>query len=212
MPMRHDGGALQRADGGFNVAKSPNMRPPFYAREAQRQLHIGPVLSAVPGRTDNHHVKVPAGSYVLPAAHVASMGHGNSVAGLDLASKMFAGPYGASAPRIQHGSLPRPPRPMTQYAYGGMAYSDGGARGEHDFQPVDVDISGGEFVIPPWAIIARYGSLKAGHAALDHWVMNLRKKEIEIQKKLPPPAKKWTGGAVWPPEMSEVLMSGEKVA
>lgn len=179
------GGVPKLAGGGFNMAQGPQLNPPWFEKNEVRGLHVGPVLSAVPGRTDNHQVKVPAGSYVLPAQHVASMGQGNTLAGMSVASKMFGGPYGASAPKIAHGAgAPRPPK-----AFGG--FSSGGAQGAHGhhYEPVPVDISGGEFVIPPWVIVRRYGSLKKGHAALDKWVMATRKKEIETQKRLPPPAK-----------------------
>jgi hypothetical protein len=182
------GGVAERAGGGFNMSQGPNLSPPWFERQEARGLHVGPVLSNVPGRTDNHQVKVPAGSYVLPAAHVASIGQGNTMAGMSIASKMFGGPYGTAIPKLPHGSLPKPPKPMTALARGG--YSEGGARGAGHFEPVPVNISGGEFVIPPWAIIDRFGSLKKGHAALDKWVMDARKREIATQRKLPPPAKK----------------------
>lgn len=183
-PLMANGGALQRAAGGPDMSKSPNLSTPWQTKGADRRLHVGPVLSNVPGRTDNHRVKVPSGSYVLPAQHVASIGQGNSIAGLSLASSMFGGPYGASPGKIAHGSgAPRPPRMMK-----GLA--DGGEPPEQDYgQPVDVDISGGEYVVAPEAIIHRYGDLDIGHKILDKWVMDTRKAEIALQKKLPPPAK-----------------------
>jgi hypothetical protein len=117
------------------------------------------------------------------------MGHGNTLAGVSLANKMFGGPYGTPPMRMGgHGTIPKPPRPMTKFADGG--YSEGGARGTHQFSPVAVDVSGGEFIIPPWAIISKFGSLKAGHKILDKWIMDQRKHEIKVQRKLPPPAKK----------------------
>lgn len=182
------GGVAERASGGFNMSKGPNLTPSWEQRQEARGLHIGPVLSSVPGRTDSHQVKVPAGSYVLPSAHVASMGQGNTMAGMSIASKMFSGPYGTGIPKLGHGSLPRPPKPMTAFASGG--YSEGGARGTGHYEPVPVNIAGGEYVIPPWEIIRKYGSLKHGHAILDKWVLDARKKEIHTLKKLPPPAKK----------------------
>jgi hypothetical protein len=186
--MLNDGGVAGMAGGGgFNMAQGPNLTAPWFERQEARQLHTGPVLSSVPGRTDNHKITVPAGSYVLPAQHVASMGHGNTLAGMSLASKMFSGPYGTSPMKMGHGSLPKAPRPMTSFAYGG--HSDGGARGTDQFEPVPVDVSGGEYIIPPQAIIARYGSLDRGHQVLDDWIMKTRKDEIALQKKLPPPAK-----------------------
>lgn len=178
-----NGGALPRAAGGLNMAKAPHLSPPWQTKSQDRQLHIGPVLSNVPGRTDSHRVKVPSGSYVLPAAHVSSMGQGNTVAGLSLASSMFGGgPYGTSAGRIARGpGAPKPPR-MRGLADGGSPDLDYG-------QPVDVDISGGEYVIPPQAIIDRYGDLDTGHKILDAWVIAARKKEVDTLKRLPPPAK-----------------------
>lgn len=177
-PLMAAGGGLARAQGGMNMAKAPNLNASWQTRAEDRRLHVGPILSAVMGRTDNHRAQVPSGSYVLPAAHIASMGHGNSIAGLSLAQSMFGGPYGMAAPRMARGStMPRLRR-----------FADGGTPQESYGQPVDVDLSGGEYVIPPEAIIARYGNLKDGHRILDAWVMDARKREIATQKKLPPPA------------------------
>ena len=186
-PLLADGGVANRAPGGlaFPTPKMPTGQAPWTVRNEARPVHVGPIVSAVPGRTDNHAVKVPAGSYVLPAAHVASMGSGNSMAGLSIASKMFSGPYGTPAPKMGggHGMMPHAPKAAT--------FSDGGARGSmaHEHEMVPVNLSGGEFVIPPASIIHRFGSLENGHKILDKWVMHERKKEIELQKRLPPPAK-----------------------
>ena len=116
------------------------------------------------------------------------MGHGNTLAGFSLADKMFGGPYGSPVLKLPHGNLPRPPKPMTQFAYGGL--SEGGPRGVGHYEPVDVDVSGGEYIVPPWALLRKFGNIKAAHRILDKWQMETRKKEIETQKKLPPPAKK----------------------
>ena len=93
-----------------------------------------------------------------------------------------------------HGNMPHPPKinagpGIANLATGGYTYSEGGARVGDGFEPVPVDISGGEYVIPPQEIIRRWGSLKNGHAVLDQFVMDQRKKEIATQKALPPPAK-----------------------
>jgi hypothetical protein len=290
MPVpKKGGGPAQLAIGGFDMAKGMMGRPPWFERAEARQLHIGPVLSQVPGRTDNHQIKVPSGSYVLPAQHIASMGHGNSLAGMSMAHSMFGGYVpGGGGLRAARPHFPKPPSSMTSFAQGGMA--DGGresriqppasspdsdtwhqwwhedprsegfrsypgrdpqldpyggtalgfnprtdtspswtppnaatytadtdhpdrnsgggvanfphggmahAHHHNGFEPVPVDVSGGEYIIPPWAIIRRYGSLKNGHNVLDKWVMDTRKEEINIQKKLPPPATRWMGGSVW---------------
>lgn len=195
-----------RASGGFNIAKGPNLNPPNYFERAEaRDMTHGPIMSAMPGRSDTHYTKVPSGSYVLPAAHIASMGQGNSMAGLKLAQSQFGpnGPYGIGAMKMPRGpGAPKPPRfggfnGSLGLALGGSlalentySYSEGGARG-HGHQPVDVALSGGEYVILPEVVRnIGHGSLKNGHKILDAYVMHARKKEIETQKKLPPPAKK----------------------
>lgn len=197
-PARRDGGLVQkRAFGGIDMAKGPDLMPTWYERGAarglmhpggaglgnvmgaQRQglrdvrnLHWGPVASAVPGRTDAHHIKVPGGSFVLPADTISTMGHGNSLAGMKMASQIFP-----------HSGSMRPPK----FSYGGSA-DEGGARGH--FDPVDVDVSGGEFIIHPADIIRRWGSLKLGHAVLDKFILDTRRKGIKTLKNLPGPAKK----------------------
>lgn len=187
--LMNTGGVPQRAAGGANMATSPNLQPSWATKQqARSMMHTGPILSTVPGRTDNHRTKVPSGSYVLPAAHIASMGEGNSVAGLAAAHGIFGGggPYGSPGIRITHGAgAPRPPRQMK------LATGGGNDDEADDHIPVDVMLSGGEYVIAPKVVrqIGK-GSLKNGHAILDKYVMATRKKEIDIQRKLPPPAKK----------------------
>jgi hypothetical protein len=183
------GGGLM---GGSTFASPKPPAPPgWQVRQEARGLHSGPILSAVPGRTDNHMTRVKSGSYVLPAATVSSLGQSNSVAGLSIAHKMFGGPYGSSPMKMARGpGAPKPPHPPKMFASGGW-YSEGGSRGDgHDGEGVDVALSGGEYVLSPESIIHRWGSLKNGHAVLDAFVMANRKKEIETLKKLPPPAKK----------------------
>jgi hypothetical protein len=174
-----------RASGGFNMAKAPNLYAPWQERSEARSLIRGPILSAVPGRTDHLYGRVASGSYVLPAQHVASMGQGNSIAGLAVAHSLFGpnGPYGTPALRIAHGrGAPRPPRIMGSRAAGGSA-DDGG-------KLVDCNLAGGEYVIEPEVVrnIGK-GSLKNGHRILDAYVMHARKKDIQTIKNLPGPAK-----------------------
>ena len=190
------GGVLERAPGGmtgavgdFNMAHAPNMRPSWEERQSARGLHVGPIMSAVPGRTDRHNIQVPSGSYVIPSAHVSSIGQGNTLAGFNVLGRMFGGsPYGAGSMGIRHGAgAPRPPKAML--ANGG--YSEGGARGDGDHVPVPVVVAGGEYVIAPWEVRRiGGGSLKNGHRILDAWVLHARQKEIKTQKALPPPAKR----------------------
>jgi hypothetical protein len=189
-PLMNTGG-VALADGGFSMAKGPMLRPSWEERSAARNMvHTGPIMSAVPGRTDRHNIKVPSGSYVFPSVHVSSLGQGNTLAGMSVLGKMFhAGPYGTESMKMGHGmGMPKPPHPA-KFATGGYS-SHGGAREDDKYhQPVDVVVAGGEWIAHPQDIIRKFGNLKQGHAILDKWVMATRKKEIETQKKLPPPAK-----------------------
>ena len=174
------GGVANRAGGGFNMAKGPHLDAPWQTRSEARQMHVGPVLSAVPGRTDNHPVKVPSSSYVFPASFVSSLGKGNTLAGMDIVNRMYQmGPYGSTPMKMGHGNtMPKPPRPGKMFASGG-----------HVGTPVDVNISGGEVVVPPEKIIEKHGSIKNGHKIMDAFVMAQRAKAIQEEKRLPPPAK-----------------------
>ena len=49
--------------------------------------------------------------------------------------------------------------------------------------------TGGEIVIPPEAIMERFGDLDKGHQALDQWVVDFRKKHIQTLRGLKPPKK-----------------------
>lgn len=176
MPM-HAGGLAHRAVGGLSPA-------PWYVRQESRNLtHTGPIMSAVPGRTDRHEMSVPANSYVLPADHVSSLGQGNTQAGMSILNHMFA-PYGLQMPKMGRGAgPPKPSRPM--------AISDrGGARGIHSAGVVPIVAAGGEYVVPPHVVAAiGGGNPKHGHAILDKWVIENRKNHVKTLKKLPGPAK-----------------------
>lgn len=176
--------AAHRAMGGIGLSPAS-----WQTRaEARNLMHTGPILSAVPGRTDRHNMAVPSGSYVLPADSVSHLGQSNSLAGLKVANNMFGagGPYGAGAMRIAHGpGAPRPPKQM------GIMADRGGARGDNAAgSPVPIIAAGGEFVIRP-EIVASIGGgdIKRGHKILDKWVLKLREDHKRTLKKLPPPAK-----------------------
>lgn len=171
-----------RAMGGPNAGVQ---QQPWYVRQEARGLSHpgGPIMSAVPGRTDRHPLNVPAGSYVLPADHVSSLGQGNTQAGMKILNNMFSqGPYGMAMPSIKRGAgAPRPPKAMSDR---------GGARGENASGEVPIMAAGGEYIIPP-QVVARIGDgdIKRGHAILDKWVVENRKKHVQTLKKLPGPAK-----------------------
>lgn len=184
---RMDGGQIP----GLQMGGIPST--PWQVRAEARQMHTGPILSAVAGRTDHHPMNVPAGAYVLPADHVSSMGQGNTVHGMAVLNKMFhGGPYGGAPMGMRRGmGPPRPPRLMGMRAAGG-ASDAGGARGSRGSigKPVPINAAGGEFVIPPEVVAAiGSGNIKHGHQILDHWVVSNRKNHISTLKNLPGPAK-----------------------
>lgn len=123
-------------------------------------VHIGPIDSDVPGRTDKHEMNVEAGSYVLPSETISHLGENNTEAGYAVAKKMFpdSGRRAVKLKRAKGGAVP-------------------------------VITAGGEFIISP-KDVARVGGgdLEHGHAILDRFVMEQRKKHIETLKGLDGPA------------------------
>ncbi len=164
-----------KAAGGFTAPMGERMA----ARNITSQ---GFLHSAVPGRTDKLPITVGGGSYVLPADHVAALGQNNSIAGAHVVNKMFGmGPFGTPAQPMHAGHAPQPPRMNLK------GRADGGA--SHAGQPTPIIAAGGEMIIPPDKIIAKFGSLEKGHQALDKWVLNTRAKHIATLKTLKPPKK-----------------------
>lgn len=56
---------------------------------AKPKPHVGPINSAVGGRTDHHAIDVPAESFVIPADVVSSLGQGNTANGMAVLTQMF---------------------------------------------------------------------------------------------------------------------------
>lgn len=166
------------------AAGGPAPMPWFARSEAKSMMHAGPVNSAVPGRTDKHNISVKAGSYVLPADHVSSLGQGNTQAGFAAVGHMFGpgGPYGVKPGNIKRGvGAPRPPR-VGKFAEGGASEGDG---------EVPIIVAGGEFVLTPDEVAqVGGGDIDRGHEILDAWVKSNRKQHISTLKSLPGPAKK----------------------
>jgi hypothetical protein len=143
----------------------------------------GPIVSAVPGRTDLHHTQVPSGAYVIPADIVSGHGQGNTLAGMQTLHKLFklgAHPIGSIHPSAGMGN---------KFAKGGKTDNNVG-------RPVEVILAGGEIVVPPenvhetmQRICKKKLTLDECHKAMDAWVVNQRKKLVKTLKKLPPPAK-----------------------
>lgn len=181
LAMRHNKGGAAMANGGV----------PWFVRQASHSnvVNSGLLHSPVAGRTDNLNVKVPNGSYIVPADIVSSMGEGNTLAGGKILERTFHSGPGFS--KLGSIKSTRPPRMssvksmslrMPKFADGGMP------EGEDSHIPIMA--AGGEFVIHPDAV--RHiggGDLKKGHSILDAFVKHSRKKAIKTMSKLPGPAK-----------------------
>ncbi len=142
--------------------------------------HSGFLHSPVPGRTDKLPVSVAGGSYVLPADHVSALGQNNSLAGSEIVNKTFKlGPYGTTPTKLRGSKVTVP-----HLDFRSSKFADGGAT-----EDVPIIAAGGEIVIPPEAIIERFGDLEKGHKALDKWVIDTRKKHIRTLRGLAPPKK-----------------------
>lgn len=159
-------------------------------------LHTGPIMSAVPGRTDKHNISVRSGSYILPADFVSNRGQNNTVAGAATLGRMFSsGPYGAKPMGITRGKLPAPPKVRAdggEVPPRGVAPVDGLHQGMvgGDDELVPIVVAGGEFLIDPDHVrMIGQGDIEHGHNILDQWVLSDRKKHIETLRGLPKPAK-----------------------
>lgn len=152
----------------------------FAAGGAPKKPHSGFLHSPVPGRTDKLPISVKGGAYVLPADHVSALGQNNSLAGAEIVNKTFRlGPYGSTPTKLRGTkvSVPHLDLRRSKFAEGGAA------------EDVPIVAAGGEIVIPPEAIIERFGDLEKGHRALDRWVLDTRRKHIATLKSLKPPKK-----------------------
>ena len=148
------------------------------------KMHVGPIHSAVAGRTDHLPAEVPSGSYVLPADTVSAHGEGNTIAGFRVLRRVFGGtPYGGGkAPYGQSGG-----------PYGSPLHNEhGGSVGEHRGPSggVPVVLAGGEMVLSPEEVRrVGDGDLDLGHRVLDEFVKRVRAKTVTTLRKLPGPAK-----------------------
>lgn len=145
-------------------------------------LHVGPILRATGGRTDNTAIDVESGAYVLPSDVVSGMpgAEGNSLAGHKIIDGIFKpAPYGAWNKKAPYGSDEKGPYGSTKRADGGRASS-----------VVPIMAAGGEHVLSP-AQVANVGDgdIDAGHRILDTFVKKVRANNVKTLKKLPGPVK-----------------------
>jgi hypothetical protein len=160
----------RKAFGGAPAPKAlPNLPKTPVAKGAEQvKLHVGPIHSHVAGRTDHLPMKVPSGSYVIPADIISSMGEGNTMAGFRVAKRIFS----------------RPINYMTGNP-GASAYARGGS-----VEPVEIVAAGGEYVIDPDDVAYLGGEdLDNGHYELDKFVKLQRAKTVKTLKNLPGPKK-----------------------
>jgi hypothetical protein len=146
----------------------------------------GPIISAVPGRTDKHKTSVPSGSFVIPADIVSGHGEGNTLAGMKTLQKLFKMGSHAGNPSAIPGVNPT----IKKLAQGGSP-SD-----KHVGKPVRVILAGGEIVVPPenvhetmQRICKKSMTLSQCHQAMDQWVLKQRKKLRKTLAGLPGPAR-----------------------
>lgn len=150
------------------------------ARAAGGGVHVGSIVSEVPGRTDHHPMEVPAGAYVIPAEAVSNLGENNTLAGLKKLNEVMSG---------------TPEQIRAFFGVNERSLARGGKTGNNTNdlnagEPVPINAAGGEFVIPPDKVaLLGWGDIEMGHRNLDKWVMQRRKNHIQTLKKLPPPAK-----------------------
>ena len=139
----------------------------------------GLIDSHVPGRTDKIPMKVPPGSFVLPADIPSALGQGNTKAGAEILKKMFThGAYGLEPPKI-HGQAFRYPQSIMHHHH----KADGG-KTDH----VPIITAGGEFIVHPDVVKhVGHGDMKTGHKVLTKFVLGTRKQHIKTLKGLKPP-------------------------
>lgn len=179
------GGRIQKfAPGG---APSSAEADPFYVRQDAREMFHpeGLVMGGAGGRTDVHNINVPAGAYVMPADVVSGLGEGNTMAGSNVIDKMMhSGPYGTQLQRPGRG--PGPPHPLRAektFAKGGRS------KASQTGQPTPIVVAGGEHILYPQTIMAKFGNLDHGHKVLDALVLRARKQTIHDMKHLQGPKK-----------------------
>lgn len=138
--------------------------------------HVGPIKSAVAGRTDHLPMHVPHGAYVIPADIISAMGEGNTAAGFKHMEYIFGGtPYeGHKEPYNQ------PETPFGARMPGRAAGGEAGA--------VPIVAAGGEYVLSPEQVMrAGDGDLDRGHRVLDEFVRRKRAETIKTLRNLPGP-------------------------
>lgn len=169
-------------------------------RTKKVRLHVGPIHSAVAGRTDHLPIHVPNDAHVLPADIVSGMGEGNTLAGFKIAQRlpmsMFlvhnrteGTPYGeGSGLPYRQGKMP--------YGQGDMPYGvpavrkSGGPVASDDDAGVPIVAAGGEHVYSPHDVwLWGGGDIGKGHEIIDSFIKQYRAELIKKLDSLPGPKK-----------------------
>jgi hypothetical protein len=210
MPQDANGGLVPQtalglvphmASGGFpslRLGPSDTSAAGMNLRGNMRQMgsfyHPGGFIdSSVAGRTDALPLAVPADSHVIPADVVSGIGEGNSLHGAQMLDQMFhSGRLGMKAIHMGNAGrgLPHAPKPF-HFARGGAD------------RTTDIMAAGGEYVVRPEAVAelgrrmiahdpqykSRRDAMKAGHDAIDDFILRARKHIVETTRRLPGPVK-----------------------
>jgi hypothetical protein len=166
-----------RAVGGMSEVSSPSA-------PVTEKVHVGPIHSAVAGRTDHLPMHVPSGAYVIPADIISAMGEGNTMAGFRVANTIFTKlPHMAGTPGESSGIEGEMPGADAQLGLPGKAA--GGST-----SAVPIVAAGGEYVIGPDDVTRLgEGDMDNGHRILDAFVTKMRAKTVKTLSKLPGPKK-----------------------
>jgi hypothetical protein len=171
-----ESGKAKKATGGAAMKLAYEIR-----RAEGGQVFHGPIMSTVPGRTDQHDMDVASGSYVLPSETVSHLGENNTMAGLEKIKQL--GPHGLRhMVRSSAGAHDIISKHKRRAAGGGLEQQSVG-------QPIPVVTAGGEHVLSPQEVgVIGDGDMTLGHRLLDNFVLKNRKKHISTLKALKPPA------------------------
>ena len=173
-----DKARAKKAGGGSFFGNTPST-------SVTNKIHVGPIKSAVAGRTDHLPMHVPSGSYVIPADIISSMGSGNTDAGFKVAQSIFKP---VQVTRSMWNPIPYMGGTPGANANIGMPGKAGGGSMHAMSPPVAIVAAGGEYVIHPDDVTAiGGGDIDRGHRELDKFVKSVRRQTINTLQKLPGP-------------------------
>lgn len=177
---------------GGGIPSSSEAAPWYTRAEYHGIMHPeGLITSTGAGRTDVHNIKVPSGSYIIPADVVSGISEGNTLSGADVIDRMMhSNPYGIQGGHKGGGKgIPSAPAPYREPKDNFSMLNRGGKAKNGDSEAVPIVVAGGEVLLHPHTIERKFGSLKKGHASLDAFVKKARAHNVKNISKLPGPKK-----------------------